>query len=56
MPIYCLSCSSTDLRFSRFRLKDLPFLLILRYPMRCWVCRRREYQPILRVLNRMPGT
>jgi hypothetical protein len=39
----CRSCGSSDLRTSRFRLKDLPFLLILHYPMRCWVCRERDY-------------
>ena len=51
MPIHCRSCGSTDLRLSRFRMRDLPHLLIFRYPMRCWVCRERDYLPMLRILK-----
>jgi hypothetical protein len=28
-------------------------LLILRYPMRCWVCRERTYLPILQIYKNM---
>jgi len=51
MFIHCSSCGSNDLRVSRFRLKDLAHLLILHYPMRCWVCRQRDYVPILRMFR-----
>ena len=51
MSIYCHFCSSTDLRVSRFRLKDVAHLIILRYPMRCWVCRERAYKPILKLFK-----
>jgi hypothetical protein len=49
MSIHCQFCSSTDLRISRFRLKDLAHLMILYYPVRCWVCRERAYVPILQI-------
>jgi hypothetical protein len=32
-------------------MRDLPHLLIFRYPMRCWVCRERDYLPMLRILK-----
>lgn len=51
MSVRCGFCNSFDLRLSRFRFKDLPFLLILRYPMRCRVCRDRDYWSILRIFR-----
>ena len=51
MSIICSLCRSSDLRFSRLRMKDLLHLLLLQYPMRCWVCREREYMPVMRVLT-----
>lgn len=50
MSIYCSICGSRDLRFSRFKLKDIPRLILFRYPMRCWVCRDRDYRSMLQIL------
>ncbi len=52
MSNYCRLCGSSDLSSSHFRLRDLPRLLLLRYPMRCWVCRQRDYFPLLRIFSR----
>ena len=41
MTIYCHACGSRNLRPSRLQLKDLVYLLILRYPVRCRNCRKR---------------
>ena len=49
MSIHCGNCGSIDLRFSRFRLKDVPRLILFRYPMRCWVCRDRDYLSLLQI-------
>jgi len=51
MSVRCRLCSSSDLRLSRFRFKDLPHLLILSYPVRCRVCRDRDYLFILRIFK-----
>lgn len=51
MTLRFCGCGSSDLRASRLRLKDIPFLLILRYPMRCWVCRERVYIFIPRIVR-----
>jgi len=51
MSIHCLSCGSSALRISRFRWKDILPLMTLRYPMRCWVCRMRDYLPLLQILR-----
>ena len=51
MSIHCKFCSSTDLRISRFRMKDAARLIVLQYPMRCRVCRDRAYQPVLQVFK-----
>ena len=52
----CLSCGSTDLRVSRFRLKDISRLILFQYPMRCWVCRHRDHQPLLHAFCRARKT
>jgi len=54
MSVRCSTCNSFDLRFSRFRFKDIPHFFILQYPMRCWVCRERDYHSILSIF-RMGG-
>ena len=51
MSIPCHICGSRAFQFARLRFKDLPHLLVLQYPMRCWVCRDRDYLPLLRVLK-----
>src|SRR5450631_3416886 len=51
MSIHCKFCGSTDLRISRFRMKDAAHLIVLQYPMRCRVCRDRAYQPVLQVFK-----
>ena len=50
MSIHCSICGSRDLRFSKFRLKDAPRLILFRYPMHCWVCRDRDYLSMLQIL------
>ena len=39
----CPSCLSTRLRLSQFRAGDLPFLAILRFPVRCRTCFHRTH-------------
>ncbi len=51
MSVHCNICGSSDLRKSRFRWKDIIPLIVLYYPMRCWVCRSRNYLPLLRILR-----
>ncbi len=51
MSIPCHICGSKAFQFARLRFKDLPRLLIFQYPMRCWVCRDRDYMPLVRVLK-----
>ena len=41
MTVYCHACGSRNLRPSRLQLKDLVYLLVLRYPVRCRYCRKR---------------
>ena len=48
--LQCIECSSTRLRPSRLRLKDLERLLLLQYPIRCRRCRRRDYVGLQRVI------
>jgi hypothetical protein len=52
MPYQCQLCGSPDFDRSHLRLRDIPHLLIFRYPQRCWVCRQRDYFPLLKVLRR----
>lgn len=51
MSIHSCLCGSSDFRFSRLRFKDLPRLLLFQYPMRCWVCRDRNYMTLPRILR-----
>lgn len=39
----CLCCGSEDLRLSRVRRSDLLRLLTLRLPIRCRICRQRDF-------------
>jgi hypothetical protein len=41
--LICHGCGSSELRISRLRRADLGKLLSLRYPVRCRVCRERDY-------------
>lgn len=41
MTVHCHICGTTNLRPAHFRWKDLPFLLLLRSPVRCRYCRSR---------------
>jgi len=41
MTAHCRACGSKNLRPSRLQLKDLVYLIILRYPVRCRTCRER---------------
>jgi hypothetical protein len=51
MSIPCHICGSKAFQFARLRFRDLPRLLVLKYPMRCWVCRDRDYVTLLRILK-----
>jgi hypothetical protein len=50
ISLRCIECSSSGLRPSRLRLKDVERLLLLQYPIRCRRCRRRDYVGLQRVL------
>jgi hypothetical protein len=41
--VNCRECSSSRLRLSRVRWKDIERLLLLQYPVRCQRCQRRDY-------------
>lgn len=43
MQKYCSGCGSTRFRLSHFRLEDVPWLLVLHYPIRCRECSHRTY-------------
>jgi hypothetical protein len=44
MPLpVCRSCGSQEFRVSHFRPSDFSKLLTLRYPIRCRVCKERDY-------------
>lgn len=38
----CFGCGSIRMRTSRLRLSDIPGLLLLRYPVRCYSCLQRD--------------
>ena len=42
LPI-CRSCGSEEFRVSHLRRTDLSQLLRLRYPIRCKICKEREF-------------
>jgi hypothetical protein len=43
----CPRCGSTSVRPSRFRLSDVPRLLLLLRPVRCHICLHRSYANLL---------
>lgn len=47
----CHWCGSTHLRTSRFRMSDLPRLLLFQYPVRCQVCYQRGFSGFITVLR-----
>lgn len=40
--VCCAYCYENKLHRSHLRIVDLPFLLLMQYPVRCHVCRRRQ--------------
>ena len=50
ISLKCIECSSSKLRPSRLRSKDLERLLLFQYPIRCRRCHRRDYVGLQRVL------
>lgn len=46
----CSRCKATEFRLSSLRLRDLPRLLLLHYPVRCRFCHRRAHAGILLAL------
>ncbi len=49
--VQCVYCHSSHMRFSRFRLSDLPRLLLLQVPVRCYSCEERVYASIFSAWN-----
>jgi hypothetical protein len=49
----CSYCGRRELRRSRFRLSDVWFLFLLKYPSRCRFCRERQHFP-LRIALKLP--
>ena len=49
MTVHCPRCGSGNLRPAHFRRSDLPYLLILRFPVRCRYCRDRFHVGIFRI-------
>ena len=39
----CHFCGSSRLRYSRFRVSDLPYIFLIRLPVRCRNCQARSY-------------
>jgi len=44
----CWYCGKDHFRRSHFQLKDILWLLVLRSPVRCSFCHKREYTTIFR--------
>jgi hypothetical protein len=42
IPLNCVFCPGQSFRRSRLRSKDLKFLLLMRYPVRCLRCSQRQ--------------
>jgi len=49
--IKCVHCGSTSFRTSRFRLADVPRLLLFQYPVRCRTCRERDSSNLMLAWN-----
>jgi hypothetical protein len=49
----CTYCGGRELRRSRFRVSDVWFLFLLRYPSRCRFCWERKHFP-LRLALKLP--
>jgi len=47
----CPHCGSSTFRTSRFRLSDLPRILLFQYPVRCRSCRERSYAGFILAMN-----
>lgn len=48
----CPSCGSTHFRLSRLRFSDLLQLFILRYPVRCRLCRERSHVSFAKAMHK----
>ena len=51
MPKYCSGCGATRFHLSRFRTTDVPRLIFLQYPVRCYQCEQRSYAFVGWVMN-----
>jgi len=47
----CPHCGGASFRTSRFRLSDIPRLLLFQFPVRCRSCRERGYAGLLLAMN-----
>lgn len=48
MSVSCPECGSAKVRQAHLQFKDAIHLLILKYPVRCRICRKRWYLPLRR--------
>lgn len=55
MSFSCIECGSTKVRQAHLRVGDLPFLLMLKYPVRCRDCKKRWYLPLVNA-RRLPNS
>jgi len=51
VTVHCHICGTTNVRPSHFQLNDLPFLLVLRFPVRCRYCRLRFHVSVFSILE-----
>ena len=49
--ILCNRCQSSQMRRATWRLEDVGSLLLLKYPVRCRACRRRQYTSVFNVFR-----
>jgi hypothetical protein len=47
----CSNCGSNQFRYSRIRLSDFLELLLLRFPIRCRICNRRNFTGLRNAMN-----
>uniref|UniRef100_E6QP08 Uncharacterized protein n=1 Tax=mine drainage metagenome TaxID=410659 RepID=E6QP08_9ZZZZ len=47
----CPYCGTNRFRLSHLRFSDLARILMLRYPIRCRLCRERSYVPIAAAMS-----
>ncbi len=51
MPLRCGMCGLSNFRVSRLRKRDLLHLFLLKFPVRCRECSRRDYVSISELMK-----